>query len=75
MSATPSNVIPFPQRAGFEQWLTKRQVAEILGVSERWIEHRMSDSRFPCSRDPHGRSRAVRFRMSEVNDWMTRRAG
>lgn len=42
---TPSNarVIPFPRRTTWEPELTKRQIAQRLGYSTRWIEQRMGE--------------------------------
>lgn len=70
MSAT-ARIIEFPARQGWEPWLTKREVAERLRVSERWVELRVKDSAFPARKDP--RSRLVRFRWSEVDQWMNER--
>jgi len=60
------NVVPI---AGHEPWVTKTDLALILAVSERWIELRMHDA------DPlphRKRGRAVRFRVSEVDEWEQR---
>jgi excisionase family DNA binding protein len=63
-------VIPFPRRRDWEPWLSKRQLAVRLGYSTRWVELRVRDG-MP--------SRMVgaqrRFRMSEVESWLERRAG
>jgi predicted DNA-binding transcriptional regulator AlpA len=54
-----------------EPWSTKTEVAADLHVSERWIELRMRHDRFPHHKDAH--SRLVRFKMSEVDEWMASR--
>jgi predicted DNA-binding transcriptional regulator AlpA len=54
-----------------EPWSTKREVAAELRVSERWVELRMRHDGFPFHKDRH--SRLVRFKMSEIDDWLARR--
>lgn len=53
--------------AQLEPWLTKRQLADHLGVSARWIEDRVGEGL------PH---RALagghKFRLSQVEPWMTK---
>lgn len=51
-----------------EQMLTKRQLAEHLGRSTRWVELRVRQgmpSEAPTTRFPHRR-----FRLSEVEAWL-----
>jgi hypothetical protein len=51
-----------------EQLLTKRQLAEHLGRSTRWVELRVRQgmpSEAPTTRFPHRR-----FRLSEVEAWL-----
>jgi excisionase family DNA binding protein len=48
-----------------ERWVTKRELAAHLGMSERWIELRVRDG-MPSVR--FGRSR--RFLISEVEAWL-----
>lgn len=68
MSATDAKVIAFPQRAGAERALTVRELADALGMSERWIAYRVAEG-MPS----HQYGRARRFRLSEVESWLARR--
>lgn len=70
MSAQTAKIIQFPQRPGFEPALTAKQLADALGMSERWIAYRVKEG-MPSHR--YGRAR--RFRISEVESWLQRRAG
>jgi excisionase family DNA binding protein len=70
LSGHSAKVIQFPQRAGFERALTVQELAEALGMSERWIAYRVREG-MPSRR--YGRAR--RFRLSEVEAWLQRRAG
>lgn len=67
MSAN-AKVIPFPQRPGAERALTVRELAETLGMSERWIAYRRQEGMPSLI---YGRSR--RFRLSEVEAWLQTR--
>ena len=54
--------------------LTKRDVAEILQVSERTIERWMSEGTIPYVPLPRrGAWSQVRFLRAEIVDWMRRR--
>jgi excisionase family DNA binding protein len=64
-----AKVIPFPDRARIERYLTAVELSEVLGMSERWIAYRVQEG-LPSHR--YGRSR--RFKLSEVEDWLERRA-
>lgn len=46
--------------------LTKKQVAQVLGRSERWIELRVAEG-MPAATDPRGRRI---FDLSEVRAWL-----
>jgi excisionase family DNA binding protein len=59
MSATVTQI------HGVERWLTKEELAEILAVSTSWIDKRMAKDGLPYRK----RGRAVRFRLSEVDEW------
>ena len=63
-------VVPFPQRRGFEPWLSKRQVAAHYGYSTRWVELRVRDG-MPS----HQRGGQRRFLLSEVEAWFEGRQG
>lgn len=68
-----ADVIRFPpsrMRRDREPWSTKADVMAYLQVSDRWIELRYRDG-FPHHKDPH--SRLVRFKLSEVDEWMASR--
>ncbi len=58
-------VVPMPER-----YVSKREVKDFLGRSERWIELRMKDAGLPFYREPNGRS--VSFRLSEIDAWRKR---
>ena len=62
-------VYPFPQRRGFEPWLTKRQLAAHLSYSTRWVEIRMREG-LPSKLIGGQR----RFHLSEVEAWIEERA-
>jgi excisionase family DNA binding protein len=70
MSARLATVIPFPQRPGLERALNIAELAELLGMSERWIAYQVK-SGMPS----HKYGRARRFRLSEVEGWLERRTG
>jgi excisionase family DNA binding protein len=64
MDSSPSSVarvIPFPR----EGWVTKRQLAEHLQVSEKTVERWMAAG-MPCLRQ----GRSVRFRVSDCEAWL-----
>lgn len=69
MSQQAAQVIQFPKRPGMERMLTAAELAEVLGMSERWIAYRVKDG-MPSL--PLGRSR--RFRLSQVERWLEERA-
>jgi predicted DNA-binding transcriptional regulator AlpA len=68
--SVPARIIEFPQRPGLERALTARELADTLGMSERWIAYRVAEG-MPSR--TYGRAR--RFRVSEVESWLARRAG
>ena len=53
----------------WEPYLTKRQVAERLGFSVRWLEQQVSQAGLPA----HMIGGQRRFLWSEVRDWIERR--
>jgi len=59
-------VIPFPRRTDWEPELSKRQLAEGLGYSTRWVELRVREG-MPTS-SMKGNQR--RFRLSEIEGWL-----
>ena len=62
-------VIQFPTWAtGTEPWLTKRQIADYLNYSVRWVELRVREG-MPCQRF----GSRLRFRVSEVEAWLEHR--
>ncbi len=50
-----------------ERYVTKKELAQYLGVSTRWLNYRLADGCFPHYR--HGL--VLRFRVSEVDKWMS----
>jgi len=61
-------VIPFPARTAWEPELSKRQLAEVLGYSTRWVELRVREG-MPSRMVGSQR----RFRLSDVESWLERR--
>jgi excisionase family DNA binding protein len=61
-------LIPFPAVRRDEQWLTKRQLADYLGYSTRWVEYRVREG---LPNTWMGNQR--RFRISEVEGWLAAR--
>lgn len=59
-------VIPFPR----EPWITKKQLAEYLGYSVRWVELRVREG-MPRSQWPG----APRFKISAVEAWLAAQGG
>ena len=67
-----ARIIQFPRRGpDREPWLTKAQLAAELQVSERTIE-RWRKAGMPVLAS--SRTRAVRFRLSEAEQWLRRSA-
>ncbi len=62
-------VIPFPQQAAWEPWLSKRQLAQHFGYSTRWVELKMREG-MPSY--IHGSQR--RYRLSETEAWLAERS-
>lgn len=55
-------------KAGNEPWMTKRQLADALGFSVRWIEYRVREQM------PHKRiGGRLRFQRSVVEAWLDER--
>ncbi len=38
-----ATIIPFPNRTGFEPWVTKQELARHLRYSTRWVELRQRE--------------------------------
>jgi excisionase family DNA binding protein len=53
----------------FENWITKKELAQHLRVSESFLEKQMAQEGLPYLRI----GRAVRFRLEEVSDWLRKR--
>ena len=64
-----ASVFRLPLRPGAEPWLSKRQVAEHLGFSVRWVELRVREGM------PHQKwgSNRLRFRVTDVETWLEER--
>lgn len=62
-------VIAFPRRSDWEPELSKRQLADRLGYSTRWVELRVREG-MPTS-SIKGNQR--RFLLSEVETWLAQR--
>ncbi len=67
MSALPDNVVQLRPRGKPESFVSKGALAAHLGMSERWVELRMKEG-LPV----HRFRRTVRFRISEVEQWLER---
>lgn len=63
-----SNVVAIGAPVAAEPWLTKAQLADRLDVSPRWIDYRRSEG-LPA----HKWGGIVRFRVSEVEAWLSER--
>jgi excisionase family DNA binding protein len=59
-----ATVIQFPALAA-EPYLSKRQLADLLGFSVRWVDYKVREG-MPSHR--FGKRR--RFRLSEVERWL-----
>jgi|SRR6185312_7024444 len=68
MSET-AKVIQMPARGASEIILTKKQLAQKLGRSERWIELQVRDNKMPVleATDRFGRRR---YSLRAVEEWM-----
>lgn len=64
MAATVLRLVPRS-----EPWMNKRQLAAYLGFSTRWVELRVKEG-MPAQRWGN----RLRFRASEVEEWLGRRA-
>jgi hypothetical protein len=64
-----ATVVPLRAPSASEPWLTKNQLATRLHVSPRWIDYRRCEG-MPCRKW----AGIVRFRISEVEAWLERRA-
>jgi excisionase family DNA binding protein len=60
-----------PQAQGvlFEKWITKKELAQHLGVSESFINKLMTEEALPHLKV----GRAVRFLLSNVDAWFERK--
>jgi predicted DNA-binding transcriptional regulator AlpA len=63
-----ASVVPFPGAALREPWLSKRQIADYLGRSTRWVELRVREG-LPSKMIGGRRG----FKLSEVEAWIDRR--
>lgn len=67
-----ANVIAFPTVAqgphGVERYLSKTELAQVLGVSVSFINKHMRESALPFFKV----AGAVRFKLSEVEAWISR---
>lgn len=61
-------VIPFPRRSDWEPELSKRQLAQRLGYSTRWVELRVREG-MPSTLKGNQR----RFLLSETEAWLAER--
>jgi predicted DNA-binding transcriptional regulator AlpA len=60
-----ATVVPFRRVAVHEPWLSKRQIADYLGRSTRWVELRVREG-LPSKMIGGRRG----FRLSEVEAWI-----
>ena len=60
----------FENSTGLERLLTKKQLGEVLALSQSFINELMSEGRMPYMKI----GRAVRFRVSEVMAWLQKRS-
>ena len=57
------------QRKGLERLVTKKELGEVLALSQSFINELMSDGGLPYIKI----GRAVRFRVSEIMAWLQKR--
>lgn len=57
------------QRKGLERLVTKKELGELLALSQSFINELMSDCGLPYIKI----GRAVRFRVSEIMAWLQKR--
>lgn len=67
----PGNVVEFPNR-GHSPQLTKRQLANHLRRSTRWVELMTRDHGLPAGWDRHHRER--QYDLQAVEAWLEERA-
>lgn len=60
-------VIEFPKRPGLERVLSVRELADVLGMSERWVAYQVR-----AGMPSYKFGRARRFRLSEVERWLSK---
>lgn len=65
-----ADVITLPRRTSFEPWLSKTQLAHVVGFSRRWVELQVAAGA-PSKKLPNGQRR---FRLSEFEAWLEGRA-
>lgn len=65
-----ATVIAFPKTTNWEPELSKRQLANRLGFSTRWVELMVRDEGLPTHRL---RGNQRRFLLSEVDAWFENR--
>lgn len=59
---------------GSDDFVDKRQVAVMLGVSPRTIDRWVDESKIPYVRLPRrGRRTQVRFKLSSLEKWLNRK--
>lgn len=59
----------FDNQTGLERLLTKKQLGEVLALSQSFINELMSEGKIPYLKI----GRAVRFKVSEVMAWLQKR--
>jgi hypothetical protein len=74
VSDQSNNVVSFPahRMRGVRVLLTKAELAERWGVSERWIELRQRNDGLPREKDQY--SRFVRYDVAACEAWRQRRS-
>jgi hypothetical protein len=65
-----AQIIQLPHRTSHEPWLSKTQLADILGYSRRWVELQVAAGA-PSKKLPNGQRR---FRLREFTKWVEGRA-
>lgn len=50
-------------------WLTTKQAADYLGLSEKALYHRTAEGSIPCHRDSEEKGAKLWFRRSELDRW------
>lgn len=69
VASSPHEVLLERTQIGHRSLLTVKELAEFLGMSQRWIHERTRRDEIPC----HRLGTALRFDPGEVQTWLMQR--